>query len=142
VAAPAAAPVNACWLRTLLLESGGLELSDRLTDDAHDQLAAVGQGDPLGASVVGIRPPFQVAEALELPEQVSLCHRASPRLWHRRQPSCPLAHHPRTRRRIRPFMHGIRDGVDDVEWDIADVPDGGGLPARAATITQPPTDRS
>jgi quercetin dioxygenase-like cupin family protein len=40
------------------------------------------------------------------------------------------------------FMRGIRDGVDDVEWDIADVPEGGGLPARAATITQPPTDRS
>ena len=39
------------------------------------------------------------------------------------------------------FMRGIRDGVD-VEWDIADVPEGGGLPARAATITQPPTDRS
>ena len=30
----------------------------------------MGQGDALGASVVGIRPPFQVAEALELPEQV------------------------------------------------------------------------
>jgi quercetin dioxygenase-like cupin family protein len=36
------------------------------------------------------------------------------------------------------FMRGVRDGVD-VEWDIAAVPEGRGLPADAATITQPPT---
>ncbi len=39
------------------------------------------------------------------------------------------------------FMRGVRDGVD-VEWDIAAVPVGGGLPARAATVTPAPTDRS
>ena len=34
------------------------------------------------------------------------------------------------------FMRGIRDGLN-VEWDIAAVPAGGGLPASAATVTQP-----
>jgi len=39
------------------------------------------------------------------------------------------------------FMRGVRDGVD-VEWDIAAVPNGGGPPASAATVTQPPTEQS
>jgi quercetin dioxygenase-like cupin family protein len=34
------------------------------------------------------------------------------------------------------FMRGIRDGLN-VEWDITAVPARGGLPASAATITQP-----
>jgi quercetin dioxygenase-like cupin family protein len=34
------------------------------------------------------------------------------------------------------FMRGIRDGLN-VEWDIAAVPAGGGLPASAATVTRP-----
>jgi quercetin dioxygenase-like cupin family protein len=39
------------------------------------------------------------------------------------------------------FMRGVRDGVD-VTWDIASVPEGGGLPADAATITLQSTNRS
>ena len=39
------------------------------------------------------------------------------------------------------FMRGVRDGID-VKWDITAVPEGGGLPARAATVTQPPTHGS
>lgn len=38
------------------------------------------------------------------------------------------------------FMRGVRDGAD-VEWDIAPVPEGGGLPADAATVTQSRTHR-
>jgi|SRR3954447_12945296 quercetin dioxygenase-like cupin family protein len=38
------------------------------------------------------------------------------------------------------FVRGIRDGLK-VEWDIAAVPAGGGLPASAATVAQP-VDRS
>lgn len=34
------------------------------------------------------------------------------------------------------FMRGLRDGID-VQWDIAPAPVGGGLPARAATVTTP-----
>jgi mannose-6-phosphate isomerase-like protein (cupin superfamily) len=36
------------------------------------------------------------------------------------------------------FMRGVRDGVD-VEWDIAPVPPGGGLPADHATVNRPLT---
>lgn len=36
------------------------------------------------------------------------------------------------------FMRGIRDGVR-VEWDIAPVPPGGGLPADHATVKRPST---
>jgi quercetin dioxygenase-like cupin family protein len=32
------------------------------------------------------------------------------------------------------FMRGVRDGVD-VDWDIAEVPEEGGLPASHATVT-------
>ncbi len=39
------------------------------------------------------------------------------------------------------FMRGMRDGFE-VKWDIADPPIGGGLPASAATVTQPPIDRA
>ena len=36
------------------------------------------------------------------------------------------------------FMRGLRDGVH-VEWDIAEVPVGGGLPSSAATVVSPPS---
>ncbi len=36
------------------------------------------------------------------------------------------------------FMRGVRDGVK-VEWDIAPVPPGGGLPADHATVNRPLT---
>jgi quercetin dioxygenase-like cupin family protein len=39
------------------------------------------------------------------------------------------------------FMRGVRDGIE-VQWDIAPVPEDGGLPARGVTVTRPPNRRS
>jgi hypothetical protein len=56
--------------RAELLGPGGLDFADRLADHAHHRLAASGEGDALGAQVVGIRSPLEVVEALERAEQI------------------------------------------------------------------------
>ena len=56
--------------RAELLRPGGLDFADRLADHADRGVAAWGEGDAFGAQVVGIWPAFEVAEALELAEQV------------------------------------------------------------------------
>src|SRR5262249_26858637 len=53
-----------------LLCPGGLHFADRFADDLDRGGAAWGEGDALGAEVVGIRSALEVVEALELAEQV------------------------------------------------------------------------
>jgi hypothetical protein len=57
-------------LRAELLRPGGLHFADRLADDADRGGAAAGEGDAFGAQVLGIWSALEVAEALELAEEV------------------------------------------------------------------------
>ena len=60
---------EALWAE--LLRPGGLDFADRLADDADRGSTAPGEGDTLGAQIVGIRASLEVAEPLELAEQVA-----------------------------------------------------------------------
>ena len=57
-------------LRAELLRPGGLEIDDRLADDADEGVAADGEGDALAAEVSRVRSALEIAETLELAQQV------------------------------------------------------------------------
>ena len=57
-------------LRPELLCPGALDFGDGVADYANRGGAAGGEGDALGAEVVGVRSALEVVEALELTEQV------------------------------------------------------------------------
>ena len=52
------------------LRPRGLEIGNGLADHADRGAAARGEGDALGAEVIRIRSPLEVAEAFELAQQV------------------------------------------------------------------------
>src|SRR5438552_5938113 len=56
--------------RAELLRPGGLHVGNCLADYANRGGAASREGDPFGAEVVGVRSSLEIAEALELAEQV------------------------------------------------------------------------
>src|SRR5215472_4857993 len=57
-------------LRAEFLLPTALDLGDGLTDDADGGGAARREGDALGAEVVGVRSPLEVAETLELAQEM------------------------------------------------------------------------
>jgi hypothetical protein len=56
--------------RAELSRRGGLDLGDGFADQADGGVAAGGEGDAFRPEVVGARPAVEVAELLELAEQV------------------------------------------------------------------------
>lgn len=56
-----------------MVRTGGLDLGDGFADHADRRVAARGEGDAFRTKVVGVWLALEVAELLELAEQVIQC---------------------------------------------------------------------